>query len=249
MLIKPSQLSSIWKVTPKTVLHIGAHLAEELSAYESLGWGKIYWIEAQKELADQLKSRLLDTPHEVIHAAIWDENDIDLKLNITNNSQSTSLLEFGTHKSDYPDITVSKVEMVNTKRVDSIFTKETIPDFINLDIQGVEIQALRSFGSLLENVKYIYCEVNKKEVYVNCARINAIDDLLSQFGFIRVITKWVPLKGWGDAYYCNARLTKVTLTQKVIGKAFGGFYPVEYLTTSLRSRLRQFIKKRFKFAQ
>lgn len=224
------------------MLHIGAHLAEELTSYEALGWGKIYWVEAQRELAEQLNSRLFNTPHEVIHAAIWDENDVELKLNITNNLQSTSLLELGTHKSDYPDITVSRVEVVKTKRVDSIFSKETIPDFINLDIQGVEFQALKSFGLLLDHVKYIYCEVNKKEVYVECARIKEIDDFLSQFGFTRVITKWVPLKGWGDAYYCNTKLTQVSLMQKTIGKIFGWFYPVEYLTSSLKSRLRQLLK-------
>lgn len=218
-------------------------MAEELSAYEDLGWGKVFWIEAQKELAENLKRLLQKSRHEVIHAAIWDVDNIELKLNITNNSQSTSLLELGTHKSDYPEITVSRVEVVRTKRVDSIFTSETVPDFINLDIQGAEIQALKSFGELLHDVKYIYCEVNKKEVYVGCANIGEIDSYLSQYGFSRIITKWVPFKGWGDAYYCNTKLTKNSLIQVLIGKLFGLAYPAEYLTSSLNSRLRKLIKK------
>jgi len=240
MLINPQQLASYWNVTPKSVLHLGAHLAEELSAYQELGWGKIYWVEAQKKLADALESRLLNTPHEVIHAAIWDIDNLELKLNVTNNSQSTSLLELGTHKSDYPEITVSRVEVVRTKRVDSLFTKHTVPDFVNLDIQGAEIQALKSFGTLLQNVKYIYCEVNKKEVYVGCARINELDLYLSEFGFSRVITKWVPQKGWGDAYYCNTNLSKVSSNKYLLGKLFGWAYPCEYFLSSLKSRLRKF---------
>lgn len=247
MLIKPRHLSKIWKVKPKSVLHIGAHLAEELSEYQNLNWGKIFWIEAQKDLASNLSIRLKNTSHEVIHAAIWDVDNLELKLNITNNSQSTSLLELGTHKSDYPEITVSRVEVVNTKRVDSIFTLETIPDFINLDIQGAEIQALRSFGDLLQNVKFIYSEVNKKEVYVGCADIQEIDNLLSEFGFTRVITKWVPFKGWGDAYYCNTNLVELPLSKKILGWMFGYSYPVEYFFSSALSRLRKLLQKRFAF--
>lgn len=241
MLIKPLQLSTYWKVAPESVLHIGAHMAEELSAYDDLGWGKVYWIEAQKELAENLETRLQKSGHEVIHTAIWDVDNLELKLNVTNNSQSTSLLELGTHKSDYPEITVSRVEVVRTKRVDSIFTSDTVPDFINLDIQGAEIQALRGFGQLLHNVKYIYCEVNKKEVYVGCANIEEIDSYLSEFGFSRIITKWVPFKGWGDAYYCNTKLTKNSLIQETLGKVFGWFYPAEYFASSLKSRLRKLI--------
>lgn len=243
MLIKPRELVCYWKVSPKSVLHIGAHLAEEFSSYENLGWKKVFWVEAQKELAQKLKSKLEGTSHEVIQAAIWDIDDLELKLKVTNNSQSTSLLELGTHKSDYPEISVSRVETVRTSRVDSLFSMKTIPDFINLDIQGAEIQALRGFGKLLQNVKYIYCEVNKKEVYVGCAVIDEIDGYLSEFGFSRVITKWVPFKGWGDAYYCNTNMVKNSTFQQALGKFFGWIYPVEYYTTSCLSRLRKFLKK------
>lgn len=218
-------------------------MAEELSAYEELGWGKIYWVEAQVDLAENLKLRLENTSHEVIHAAIWDVDNLELKLNITNNSQSTSLLELGTHKSDYPEITVSRIEVVNTRRVDSIFSDSTVPDFINIDIQGAEIQALKSFGELLGKVKYIYSEVNKKEVYVGCAKISEIDRYLGEYGFARVITKWVPFKGWGDAYYCNTKLVRVSQFQKLLGKTIEIAYPFEYFFTSLKSRLRKFLKK------
>ncbi len=242
MLIKPSKLKFFWKVKPFSVLHIGAHKAEELHQYKSLGWGSVVWIEAQRELSEELSKLFIGSNQTVIHAAIWDVDNIELKLNVTNNSQSTSLLELGTHKADYPNIKVSKVEIVKTKRIDSIFNEETIPEFVNIDIQGAEFQALKGFGPLLHKVKFIYCEVNKKEVYVNCGSVSEIDRHLSLFGFKRITTRWVPFKGWGDAFYVNLSLNPVSRFMQLIGFFFGIIYPPIYFVTSFLSRVKRLLK-------
>jgi hypothetical protein len=73
-------------------------------------------------------------------------------------------------------------------------------NFMNLDIQGAELLALRGAGDILKNFDYIYTEVNIEELYDGCCLMNEIDEYLKQFGFKRVITEMTQY-GWGDAFY------------------------------------------------
>ena len=73
-------------------------------------------------------------------------------------------------------------------------------DFVNLDIQGVELQALKGFGEYLDPVKYIYTEVNTGEVYINNDSMDQMDEFLGDLGFSRVETRITEFE-WGDAFY------------------------------------------------
>jgi FkbM family methyltransferase len=199
--ITVSELSKYWNIAPTGVLHVGAHLGEEASDYEKFGWTPVIWVEAQPSLVKVLNSKLDPAKHKVIEAAVWEEDGVPLKLHIASNSQSTSLLNFGSHADSYPDITfVSEID-VSTKRLDSLIKPEEMPNFINLDIQGVELSAIKSLGKLLLLVDYIYTEVNKNEVYEGCTLVTDLDEFLVVKGFKRASTRWYLKEGWGDALY------------------------------------------------
>ena len=201
MFIPVRELHYTWKIRPTGVVHVGAHLAEEATEYEKFGWQPIIWVEAQPILVQALKSNLDSSKHKVIEAAVWEENDVALKLHIASNSQSTSLLNFGNHSDSYPDITfVSEID-VSTKRLDSLIKPGEMPNFINLDIQGVELSAIKGLGSLLDAVDYIYTEVNKTEVYEGCTLVKDLDRFLESKGFKRSTTRWLVKEDWGDALY------------------------------------------------
>lgn len=87
-------------------------------------------------------------------------------------------------------------------------------DFLNLDIQGVELEALQGIGVYFEKIKWIYTEVNKSEVYKNCALIDDIDAFLKMEGFKRVATRWVKKQGWGDALYVRENVAR-PLTSRI----------------------------------
>jgi len=177
------ELSKYWNIAPTGVLHVGAHLGEEASDYEKFGWTPTIWVEAQPNLVQALNSKLDSSMHKIIEAAIWEEDGVPLRLHVASNSQSTSLLNFGTHADSYPDITfVSEIEVI-TVRLDSIIKTEEMPNFINLDIQGVELPAIKSLGKLLLSVDYIYTEVNKTEVYEGCTLVTELDEHLLINGF------------------------------------------------------------------
>jgi FkbM family methyltransferase len=215
MLMSVKELARVWALRPQGVLHVGAHEGEEALDYESHGWLPVIWIEAQPNLVKNLQERLDPEFHKVIKAAVWDKDGLEMKFNLASNSQSSSLLSFGTHEQDYPEVTYTNQFQVVTQRLDSILKLYQVPNFLNLDIQGAEGMAIKSLGKGLENVEAIYTEINRKEVYLGCIMVEELDVLLRAQGFKRVATRWVLGRGWGDALYLRSSAHKINTTQKV----------------------------------
>ena len=101
-----SDLVNFWGVKPKNVLHIGAHNAEELEAYTKHNWNQVTWVEAQPDKIEYLKKKL-PVHHKLIEAAVWNESGISLELKVMTNTESTSLLNLGTHASEHPSVTLN----------------------------------------------------------------------------------------------------------------------------------------------
>jgi FkbM family methyltransferase len=185
------------------VFHIGAHNCEEQTFYDTIGITSenVYWIDAIQSKVDEAKSKGVQ---HIYTACITDEDDKEVTFNITNNVQSSSVLEFGTHANHYKWCHVTKTMTMKTTRVDTFVKKHSIPiqkcNFWNLDIQGAELMALKSAGAILQNVDVIYTEVNYEQVYKGCPHIYEIDNYLAKFGFARCITS-LTREGWGDAVY------------------------------------------------
>ena len=113
-------------------------------------------------------------------------------------------MDFGTHAKLYPDITYVSDVKVTTKRLDSLIDANEMPNFVNIDIQGVELQAIKSLGQLVQLVDYIYVEVNKGALYENCTKVDDLDYFLKNCGFTRKCTRWYLREGWGDALYLKS---------------------------------------------
>lgn len=243
MLISTSELDKVWNLHPKGVLHVGAHEAEEAEDYIKFNWGPVTWIEAQSNLALKLQLRLDPTRHKVIHAAVWNENGVEIELKITNNSQSTSLLELGTHQKDYPDIHVEKIEKISTLRADSILTETDLFEFVNLDIQGAELRALQGLGDFLDKVNAIYTEVNKKEVYIGCAQIDDLTKYLETKGFKLASIRWIPGKGWGDALFLRTSKFSISKFQVAHSHLYSFFFYTNYYYNEIGHRVKNAIRE------
>lgn len=138
----------------------------------------------------------------LIENVVVSDKEEQIKFNISNNGASSSLLELGLHKNFHPHVHYVDFCIANTKLLKSILPKYSINfNFLNLDIQGAELKALKGMGDeYLSNVDYIYTEVNCDYVYKDCALVTELDDYLSKFNFKRVETCWTHFK-WGDAFY------------------------------------------------
>ena len=193
---------------PRGVFHVGAHECEEREAYNSKGISdsNIVWVDGNADLVIKMKEK--GVPH--IHYALIDEVEHDVVFNITNNGQSSSILELGTHATMYPHIVVSERRVQRTITIEKLKEKESIDftnlNFWNFDIQGAELLALKGAGDLLKYADALYLEVNTEEVYKKCARLNEMDDFLLTKGFTRVAVSIYKNgmgieDGWGDALY------------------------------------------------
>lgn len=183
--------------------HIGAHECEELSFYNDLKLKNedVLWVEAIPSKVDEAKNR--DIPN-VYNAVITDQDDKEIVFNISNNGQSSSVLDFGTHSQEHPWVVY--VDKIHQKSItiDTFFERNNIDpskyNFWNFDIQGAELMALKGATQSIKYAKAIYLEVNERELYKNCGLIGEIDEFLSQYNFKRVLTNMTS-HGWGDAFY------------------------------------------------
>lgn len=201
------ELKNKFDVSPTRILHCGAHEAEELEIYTEANFAPegVIWVEADSNLARKLKIRFQNSIHQVIEAALWSVSKQEMKFHLTSNSQSSSLLELGDHLQNFPDIVEVDTVSISSRCIDDFLPDLQGVDFINLDIQGAELEALKGAKTFLNQIKWIYTEVNKAEVYVGCAKIWELDDFLRPLGFTRVATRWSFKDDFGDALYSKNR--------------------------------------------
>jgi FkbM family methyltransferase len=199
MLIPLHDLVKKYNIKFKGILHVGAHECEEIKDYEMyLPRNQILWIEALPGKVEFSKNKY---PNVVIANAVVSDIIETVRFNVSNNGQSSSILDFGLHSTFHPHVHYVTCFEVETKLLKNILPNYNINyNFLNLDIQGAELKALKGMEEYLNNVDYIYTEVNSDYVYKGCALIGELDDYLLHFGLHRVETKWTDCK-WGDAFY------------------------------------------------
>ena len=206
MLIEPSRITHIlnkFNIKIKGVLHVGAHECEELACYMNhfhLYPADIVWVDANPKLIEKNKEQGIPN----CFTAVLDETERSTNFNITNNGESSSILEFGTHATSYSNIVVVETFPVQTQTLTQFFKRNFLDptkyNFWNFDIQGVEVQVLRGSKELLQHADVIYSEINTGEVYKGCGKLDEMDALLGEHGFRRVITEFT-VASWGDAIY------------------------------------------------
>lgn len=199
-LVRDPGLFAKYNIKPTGVLHVGANTAEEAPVYDQLGIKKQIWIEGNPETFLKLKANVNYNPQAVaLNYVIGDENR-PVTFHIANNgSQSSSVLELGTHKQQHPDVHFIWDIQTTMHRIDSLGLDLDGVDFLNIDLQGAEMLALRGMGDLLNQFKWAYLEVNKADVYQGCVQIESMDLFMLAKGFRRVETRWCG--SWGDSLY------------------------------------------------
>ena len=186
------------------IIHIGAHELEELSWYLKRNIRRVIWIEANAKKYDLINTKIKNFENMLLGKFAAGSKNTISNLNIANNGLSSSILELGTHLDNYPEVKYDSTIEVEVKKVDDWldenFINKNLYNFINIDIQGFELEALKGMPRQLEIADYIFLEVNFEEVYKNCPDLKSIDQLLKKFGFARVAMKKTDA-GWGDAFY------------------------------------------------
>lgn len=205
MLIPFDYLWQKYQIKSTDVLHLGANAGQEGEAYHKCGVERVIWVEALPSAYRTLLKRIDSATDQALLACVSDRDGEKVSFKIASNEgQSSSILDFGTHAREHPSVKfIGRIDM-KTVRVDTLLESYSIRltpgAFLNIDLQGAELLALKGMGNLIAHFDYAYIEVNRAELYKGCPMVEEIDTYLAPFGFERRETKWTG-NGWGDAYY------------------------------------------------
>ena len=200
MIIDLKELKNKYNLNFKGVIHIGAHYGEENDVYEELDIKNRMFFEPCKDNFNILKQKVGDD-FVLVNVALGSENKkIDMYIESANNGQSNSLLKPDLHLQQYPHIQFNKTETVDMIRLDDYKFDRTSYNFINIDVQGFELEVFKGAKETLKNIDYIYSEINRDEVYENCAKIDEMKNFLGGFNFKLVEECWSG-GTWGDGLF------------------------------------------------
>ncbi len=206
MLIPLATLIKTYNINPTGIVHVGANTGQEAGDYYANGITRSIWIEAIPHIFEQLKFNIHWHGNAMaFNECISDTDGQTVQFHITDNQgQSSSMLPLGKHLEFYPDVHVTETITCVTKKLDTLITENNIDiadyDFLTIDLQGAELLALNGMKNNLHKVNHAYLEVNRDELYVNCAMVEQLDAFLLGHGLKRLETYWTG-NGWGDAYY------------------------------------------------
>lgn len=204
MLIPFDYLWSKYNIRSTDVLHLGANEGQEGESYHKCGVERVIWVEALPSAYRKLAAKTRE-PDQALLACVSDKDGDKISFKVASNQgQSSSILDFGTHMREHPTVKFTGRIDMKTVRVDTLLESYSIRiapgAFLNIDLQGAELLALKGMGNLIVDFDYAYIEVNRAELYKGCPMVEEIDAFLEPFGFERAETKWTG-NGWGDALY------------------------------------------------
>ena len=198
-----NQVKKTYDIRAKKIAYIGANEGQELEDLVStFNNSEIHLFEPQVEPFKKLLKKYDNWKNlNFYNFGLGSEKkEVELYVNSNNNNMSSSVLKPKEHLRYHPSIEFGGKEVIKIEKFSNLNIQDI--NFLNIDVQGYELEVLRGFGDCLMDVDYIICEVNRKELYENCVLIGELDNYLKSYNLLRVQTKWyektIP---WGDAFY------------------------------------------------
>lgn len=209
MLLNFNEIKNKYSIKIDGVLHIGAHHGQENTIYTSNNIENIIYFEPLEKNFFILQQLITNPQFDLINLALGNENKkVEMNVETANNGQSSSILKPKLHLQQYPHIVFNERQEVNMMKLDDFMTsyksnsknKNKKFNFINIDVQGYELEVLKGSTETLKSIDYIISEVNRDFVYEGCVLIEELDSYLEEFNFKRLETTWDGVT-WGDALY------------------------------------------------
>jgi FkbM family methyltransferase len=202
MLLNFDNLISKYNLKISGVIHVGGHHGEEFKDYEKHGIKEGIVFEPDPLSYNILLKKLEGNNFLVINSALGNTTGTANVFRSSNEGMSNSLLKPEYHIIQYPQITFNETFKCNLDKLDNFDTKNF--NFLNMDVQGYELEVLKGGTKTLEKIDYIMTEINRVHLYENGCLIEEIDNFLLTFNFKRVETSWEG-NTWGDAFYIKEK--------------------------------------------
>jgi FkbM family methyltransferase len=171
-----------------TIVEAGAHKGKDtLKLSKTWPKGFIHAFEPVPELYKKLLTTTQKRQNITCYPMALSDTSGTSKIYISGgiSDGSSSLLKPLEHIKIFPDVTFDKSIEVDAITLDAWAQKYSIQhvDFLWLDLQGMELNVLKSGASLLKNVRALYTEVSLVETYKNAPLYPDLKDWLMNRGF------------------------------------------------------------------
>lgn len=205
MLLSFRLLKKKYKMNIKGIIHIGAHFGQEIPDYIDCGIQDMVMFEPLEENFKVLAEKAKGLNANIVgHQVALGPEPGKTKMYVSDHNRiSSSILKPKVHLTHHPNVKFPETEEVEVNCLDNYDCFNY--NFINMDVQGYELEVLKGGKKTLEKVDYVYCEVNRDEVYENNAFVEELDEFLSDYNMERVMTSWEG-QIWGDALYVRKNL-------------------------------------------
>lgn len=206
MLINFPKAVRKYGMTITGIIHVGAHYGQEYHDYVAVGCPKVLFIEPCDKAFAVLKETFGGNPNVTLFQSACGAAFSIGTMNVeqANKGMSNSLLRPAKHLEQYPSIRFTETEEVEVRQLDEILEHTGFSgNLLVMDVQGYELEVLKGAPETLRHIDYIYCEINRDEVYEGCAKVWELDAFLKDF--TRVETSWDG-GTWGDAIYKRTNL-------------------------------------------
>lgn len=176
------------------IVHIGAHKGQEVDFYLKIGFQNILLIEANPDLAAELKAKYKDDARiKVEQCAIADttgELEFHIHTSRSGSTEPASILEMKEFSKIVESLTTVKTIKVPAYTLIDLFDKEEYEvqdyNFMNVDVQGAEIHVFRGCVGIFEKFDGIISEVNLVELYKNTALEEELTNFLKEQSFEKI---------------------------------------------------------------
>jgi FkbM family methyltransferase len=202
----PKDIIATYLPKNPTIIEAGAHIGRDTAKLaKQFPNGTIYAFEPVSELFEQLQKNVADYSNVFIfNTALSDE--ICSKKFYKSGGRSTatsSLFEPKEYAKEFPTTTFEETT-VQCTTLNNWAKENGIKkiDFMWLDMQGGELDALKGATDILPSITAIYTEVALTERYKDNPLYDELKNYLSNFGF--VVEQEALGKGtWGNVLFCR----------------------------------------------
>ena len=194
------------------IVEAGAHVGVD-SLHMSTFWpkGTIHAFEPVPDLFEKLTTNTISSKNILCYPyALGDSNTVaELYISSGDSDGSSSLLLPKKHLTEHPGVVFNTSLRIQAVTLDSWAAENSIShvDFLWLDMQGYELHALKSAGSVLPSVSAIYSEVSLKEMYYGAPLYAELKQWLDDQGF-SVYIESLPWEDMGNVLFVRSSLIK-----------------------------------------
>jgi len=195
-------------VNVKGIIQVGANTGQEVPIFEKYCQNVILVEPLQEPLLHLYNLlHLKNLQYIVIESALGIEDE-EKDFYLASNGESSSLLKPNKHLVFYPTITFNDTMKVKVQRFDTLVEKLKIDmndyNVVVTDTQGCDLDVLKGFGNLINNIDLIISEYINTELYEGNQGLTLFKEYLKDFELIETCDE---NNGAGNAIF--KRITNV----------------------------------------